>query len=344
MNYPAAPLRPPSTHSAVTPATSAPAECVVRDLTIAYRVEGTWLRAVREVGFELRAGETLAIVGETGSGKTSTGHAILRLLPPQGRVVAGSVILGGKDVLKLGERALRQLRGAQVGYVPQQPAAAFNPTMKIGRQVAEPLVVHHGTGYRESLGQVRELLGDMGLAPEVVDAFPHQLSGGMLQRAMIASAVIARPRVLVADEPTSALDVSVQRQILGLLRRIREEHGLAILLITHDLGAVATIADTILVLYAGRKVEAGKAAELLRTPRHPYTKALVESQPGRGQPHKSRLASVPGAPLGPVEVDAEPGCPFRSRCSRALPVCSEYFPQASLEGDHTWSCHNPEPL
>ena len=320
-------------------------ECVVDGLTVAYRVEENWLRAVRELTFEVRRGETLAIVGETGSGKTTTGHAIMRLLPVAGRVLGGSVMVGGLDVLSLNERELRQLRGKRVGYVPQQPSAAFNPTMTIGRQVAEALVVHEGTRYRRTLPTVRRLLEEMGLAEpdRLVDAFPHQLSGGMLQRAMIASAIIARPRLLVADEPTSALDVTVQRQILDLLRRVRDEHGLTIVLITHDLGAVAQIADTVMVLYAGRKVEIGETDELLHSPRHPYTKGLVQSSPGLGQAHKSRLSALAGAPLGPVEVHAEEGCPFRLRCPQALPLCAQVFPEATIQGGHAWYCHNPEP-
>jgi peptide/nickel transport system ATP-binding protein len=192
---------------------------------------------------------------------------------------------------------------------------------------------------------VRQALTEMGLdePDRLIDAYPHQLSGGMLQRAMIASAIIGRPAMLIADEPTSALDVTVQRQILALLRRIRDEHQLTILLISHDLGAVAQIADRLMVVYAGRNVETGVAKTLLAAPRHPYTRGLIESSPGRGQPHKSKLLSLGGAPLGPHEVDADHGCPFRWRCPRALAVCAESFPSAAAQGPHTWFCHNPEP-
>ena len=327
-----------------TPAASS-AACAVNDLTVAYRVEGRWLRAVRNLSLEIDAGEALAVVGETGSGKSSTGYAVINMLPRGGRILSGSVIVDGTDVLALDERGLRAFRGKKVGYVPQQPSVSFNPTMTIGRQVAETLVVHDHIRYRDTRERVRAALTDMGLTDpdRLIDSYPHQLSGGMLQRAMIASAIIGRPEMLIADEPTSALDVTVQRQILALLQRIREEHRLTILLISHDLGAVAQIADRVMVVYAGRNVETGAAKTLLEAPRHPYTRGLIESSPGRGQTRKTRLLSLAGAPLGPHEVDADRGCPFRWRCPRALEACSEAFPGATTAGPHTWFCHNPEP-
>jgi peptide/nickel transport system ATP-binding protein len=321
------------------------ADCEVTDLTIAYRTEGTWLRAVRDVSFAVWPGETLAVVGETGSGKSSAAQAIMRLLPAAGRIETGSVRVRGLDVLSLSDRDLRQVRGKLIGYVPQQPSAAFNPVMTIGRQVAEALVIHEGVRYKDAVATVIQTLTEMGLEEpdRLIRSYPHQLSGGMLQRAMIASAIIARPRLLLTDEPTSALDVSIQRQILDLLKRVRDDHGLTIVLITHDLGAVAQIADRVLVLYAGRKVEIGPAARLLSSPRHPYTRGLLTSYPGPGLAHKSRLAALPGAPLGPVEVDAEQGCPFQARCPRVQAVCSDQFPAASGDAEHAWHCHNPEP-
>ena len=331
--------------AAVAGATLPAAECEVSDLTIAYRTEGIWLRAVRDVSFEVRTGETLAIVGETGSGKSSAAQAIMRLLPAAGRIESGTVRVCGTDVLTLSDRGLREVRGKLIGYVPQQPSAAFNPVMTIGRQVAEALVIHEGVRYKDAVPVVMQTLAEMGLEDpgRLVQSYPHQLSGGMLQRAMIASAIIARPRLLLTDEPTSALDVSIQRQILDLLKRVRDDHGLTIVLITHDFGAVTQIADRVLVLYAGRKVEIGPTARLLSAPRHPYTRGLLTSYPGAGLQHKSRLAALPGAPLGPAEVDAEQGCPFRTRCPRVLPVCAEQFPAARGDAGHAWHCHNPEP-
>ena len=269
----------------------------------------------------------------------------MRLLPAAGRIESGTVRVRGTDVLTLSDRGLREVRGKLIGYVPQQPSAAFNPVMTIGRQVAEALVIHEGVRYKDAVPVVTQTLAEMGLEDpdRLVQAYPHQLSGGMLQRAMIASAIIARPRLLLTDEPTSALDVSIQRQILDLLKRVRDDHGLTIVLITHDLGAVTQIADRVLVLYAGRKVEIGPTARLLSAPRHPYTRGLLTSYPGAGLRHKSRLAALPGAPLGPAEVDAEQGCPFRTRCLRVLPVCAEQFPAASGDAEHAWHCHNPEP-
>lgn len=312
-------------------------------LTLSYRVGNEWLRAVRELSLSLTSGEALAIVGESGSGKSSTAQAAMQMLPRGGRFDAGRVTIGDVDVRTVGARGLRALRGRVVGYVPQQPMTAFNPTVRIGRQVAESLVVHEHTRYRDTLDRVRQSLLDVGLKDpgRVIDAYPHQLSGGMLQRAMIASAIIARPALLIADEPTSALDVTVQRQILGLLRRIREEHRLSVLLISHDLSAVSQLADRCLVMYGGRGVETGETEVLLSRPRHPYTRGLVASSPGRGQPHKSRLSSMPGAPLEAREVETIQGCPFESRCSRAIPVCAERFPEPSGDARQRWCCHNP---
>jgi oligopeptide/dipeptide ABC transporter ATP-binding protein len=317
----------------------------VQDLTVAYKTPLGMLRALRDVSFELPAGGTLGIVGETGSGKSSMVNAIMRLLPGSAQIAASEMQVAGQNVLSLSRRGLRRLHGQTIGFVPQQPMAAFNPTMMIGRQVAEVLVIHGETSYRRCRPQVLDALRSVGLtdAERVADAYPHQLSGGMLQRAMIAGAIIGEPRVLVADEPTSALDVNLRSQILDLLARIRDERGLTTILISHDLTAVSAIAEQVLVLYSGRKVEMGWTEQVLSAPRHPYTNGLISSRPDATLPHKSRLAMLPGAPLSAAEVDAEQGCPFRTRCARAIDVCADTFPAVQGDGEHTFHCHNPEP-
>ena len=329
-------------------APEASSACIVSGLTVGYRSAsvGT-LRACRDVSFSVAVGRTLAVIGETGSGKTSVASAVARLLPRNGEILSGEVIVGGRDLLSLSEKEMREVRGRDIGYVPQQPMSAFNPTMLIGRQVAEPLYLHEGLSYRDSLPRVLSALAEVGLndPQRVVRSYPHELSGGMLQRAMLAMAVICEPRLLIADEPTSALDVSVQRQILDLLRRLQRHHNLAVFIISHDLGIVSRIADDVLVMYGGRKVEVGPCARLLESPRHPYTKALLTSMVGAASAHKERLPSMPGYPPSLLEVDREDGCPFRSRCSRSLTTCVESFPpESGADEQHLWACHNPEPV
>jgi oligopeptide transport system ATP-binding protein len=333
------PAPPPETVAATTASV-----CSVRGLEVSYTVDHTPLRACRDVSFDLAARETLAIVGESGSGKSSALSAIGRLMGPGARISAGSIDLAGSgDIVNRSEKVLRQLRGQVVTYVPQQPMAAFNPTTTIGRQVAEPLRIHDGTKYAKALPRVRQVLTDVGLrdVDRVIDSYPHELSGGMLQRAMIAMAVIGKPKLLLADEPTSALDVTVQRQILALLRRIQHEYHLAVVIVSHDLEMVGRIADRVLVLYGGRVVEYGSRAEMLERPRHPYTRALLASTVARAVGHKTPLPALGGSPLSLAQVDAEPGCPFRYRCPRAVDACATSFPEYRT-ATTTFACHNPE--
>jgi oligopeptide/dipeptide ABC transporter ATP-binding protein len=312
-------------------------------MTVAYQTDERWLLAVRELSLRVAAGETLAIVGETGSGKSSAVLAIGGLLPRNGRIVTGEVEVNGRDLRSLSGREMRNLHGREIGYVPQLPMAAFNPTMRVGRQVAESLRVHDGLSYRRARPMVLEALRDMGLREpaRVANAYPHELSGGMLQRAMIAAATISRPMLLIADEPTSALDAHVRRQILDLLREVQRRQGLAILFVTHDLALIADIADRVLVLYGGRAVESAPTADLFRHPRHPYTRSLLESRISAETPQKMRLRSIKGHPLTAHEVAAEVGCPFRPRCGYEVPECSQQFPLAATAGSHSWSCFNP---
>lgn len=316
----------------------------VRDLTVAYSVGDEMLRASRDIDFDVAPGETLAIVGESGSGKSSMLVALSKLLPPSARMVDGTVELAGEgDLARLTTRQLRALRGSSIGYIPQQPMSSFNPTMKIGRQVAEPLMIHARLSYRQSLPRVREALAEMGLrdVDRVVEAYPHQLSGGMLQRAMIAQAVIANPKLLLADEPTSALDVTVQRQIIALLKRVQDQQGLSMIIVSHDLSVISQIADRIIVVYGGRILEQGPRDEILHRPRNPYTAALLASMVGLRAERKAPLPALPGAPLTLRQVDSEPGCPFRHRCPRVIDVCAERFPEPVTDGT-TFFCHNPE--
>ncbi|MHB8589861.1 MAG: ABC transporter ATP-binding protein [Candidatus Dormibacteraceae bacterium] len=318
--------------------------CEVSELTVAYHSGGAWLQAVRDVSFEIRSGEMLAIVGETGSGKSTTASAMIRMLPRNGRALAGRVLFEGDDLLRLSDRAMRRLRGQDITYVPQQPMSAFNPTMTIGRQVAEPLVIHRGMSYRQAAPQAAQRLKEMGVheVERVMRSYPHELSGGMLQRAMIASAMICQPRLLIADEPTSALDVTIQRQILELIKKVQVDYHLAVVLISHDLTVVSQVADRILVLYGGRAAEIGPNGAVIGQPRHPYTRGLLSSTLAADLMHKAQLPSLPGYPPNPIEVDVEPGCPFRPRCRRSVLDCSVAFPPRTHEGDHAWACYNPE--
>jgi peptide/nickel transport system ATP-binding protein len=325
---------------------SGSAICDISDLTVAYYSGNAWLQAVRNVSFEIRSGEILAIVGETGSGKSTTASAIIRMLPKNGRVVAGRVDFAGEDLLRMSERSMRRLRGQDIAYVPQQPMSAFNPTMTVGRQVAEPLVIHRGMSYRMAAPQAAERLSEMGVheVDRVMRAYPHELSGGMLQRAMIASAMICQPRLLIADEPTSALDVTIQRQILDLIKQVQLEYHLAVVLISHDLTVVSQVADRILVMYGGRAAEIGPTNSIANQARHPYTRGLLRSTLTGELAHKSKLTSLPGYPPNPLEVDSEPGCPFRPRCNRSVTECSVAFPTRTQDADHAWACYNAEPV
>ena len=324
---------------------SAATICDVQGLTVAYHSGEAWLQAVRDVSFEIRSGEILAIVGETGSGKSTTASAMIRMLPRNGRVQSGHVVFAGEDLLSLSDRAMRRLRGQDIAYVPQQPMSAFNPTMTVGRQVAEPLLIHRGMSYREAAPQAAKRLSEMGVheVERVMRAYPHELSGGMLQRAMIASAMICQPRLLIADEPTSALDVTIQRQILDLIKQVQLEYHLAVVLISHDLTVVSQIADRILVMYGGRAAEIGPTGAVVRHSRHPYTKGLLRSTLTSDLTHKAKLTSLSGYPPNPLEVDQVPGCPFEPRCNRSVAECSVAFPERTQDADHAWACYNPEP-
>ena len=311
----------------------------VEDLRTHFTTDDGLVRAVDGVSFEVRAGETLALVGESGSGKSVTALSILRLLPePAGKVVGGRVIFQGRDLLALPPAAMRRVRGREISMVFQEPMSSLNPVFTCGEQIVEVLVLHERMARREARARAVELLEWVGIsAPEQRAAeYPHQLSGGMRQRVMIAMALACRPALLIADEPTTALDVTVQAQILELLQRLQDELGMAVLLITHDLGVVAETADRVAVLYAGQVVESCDAAAAFRQTRHPYTAGLLASLPRLGTRGR-RLRVIPGQV--PDAAHFPPACRFHPRCPAAEERCRTFDPPLyALEGDHASRC------
>jgi oligopeptide/dipeptide ABC transporter ATP-binding protein len=295
----------------------------VRDLRVAFATEGGRVQAVDGVSFDLAPGEVLAIVGESGSGKSVTAQTIVGLTRSPNARIEGSVRLGGSELLGAGEDELQRIRGERVGMVFQDPMTSFNPVYRIGDQIVEAIRAHREIDKRQAHEQAVELLDSVGIPDAVrrIDDYPHEFSGGMRQRAMIAMALALEPEVLIADEPTTALDVTVQAQILALLERLNRERGLATILITHDLGVVAEVADRVLVMYAGRVVEQGTLDEIFYDPQHPYTWGLLGSLTRLDRPPSERLPQIGGAP--PSLVDLPQGCSFRPRCPHAFDRCDE---------------------
>ena len=299
----------------------------VRDLSVRFDTRDGTVRAVDGVSFALEEGETLGLVGESGSGKSVTNLALLGLVPsPPGVVERGEVLFDGRDLLALPPRELRKLRGNRVSMIFQDPMTSLNPLLTVGRQLTEVLEVHRGMSRRDARKKAAAGLADVGIpAPEArLDAYPHELSGGMRQRVMIAMALLCDPKVLIADEPTTALDVTIQAQILELLQDLQAKHGTAIVMITHDLGVVAGMADRVNVMYAGRVVETAPTRDLFRAPAHPYTRALLASIPRLSSSPDEDLAAIPGAP--PDLADLPPGCAFGPRCERVRDACRTAVP------------------
>jgi oligopeptide/dipeptide ABC transporter ATP-binding protein len=294
--------------------------------------------AVDGVSFAVHEGETLALVGESGCGKTLTALSILRLTPPAAVVAAESIALRGRELTGLAERGMRDIRGKEVGVVFQDPLTALDPVWPVGEQVAEGLRLHEGLGRRAAWQRAVEALREVGIADPARRAseYPHQLSGGMRQRAMIAAALACRPPLLIADEPTTALDVTLQAQIIDLLLRLREERQLSILLITHDLGVVAELAHRVAVLYAGQVVESADVATLFRRPLHPYTRALLSAVPRLDAGKSGRLTTIEGAVPDPTRYPV--GCRFAPRCPQALEACRQPQELHELEPGHWVRC------
>jgi peptide/nickel transport system ATP-binding protein len=297
----------------------------VRDLIVSFADASP----VRNLSFAVEQGETVALVGESGSGKSLTALALMRLLPKAARITGGSINFAGQNLIGLSDRAMRKLRGRDIGMIFQEPMTSLNPVITIGKQIGEVLRLHDGLSARQARQQAIEML-DLVRIPDParrIDDYPHRLSGGMRQRVMIAIAVACRPKLLIADEPTTALDVTIQAQILDLLDRLRRELSMALLLITHDLGIVGQWADRVVVMYAGRKVEEALPGELFSDPLHPYTRGLLAASPRlRGNLHyrDAALTEIPGnisSALG------EPGCPFAPRCPVTVSTCRAGFPE-----------------
>ncbi|MEQ3553848.1 ABC transporter ATP-binding protein [Pseudonocardia nematodicida] len=303
----------------------------VRGLTVAFPTDRGVVRAVNDVSWQLREGEILGIVGESGSGKSVTARAIMGMLRSPGRIDSGTVELAGRDLLPLGELAMCAVRGQEMAMVFQDPQAALNPVMRVGDQIAEALLVH-GVAKETARARAAELLAQVGI-PDVertIDLYPHEFSGGMRQRVVIAIALANKPRLLIADEPTTALDVTIQAQILELLVELRRDLGIAIVMITHDMGVVAELCDRMLVMYGGRVVESGPVAEVFAATRHPYTHALLNAVP-RADAGTEALPAIPGAPPDPARLPT--GCAFHPRCAVAQDVCAAERPELSARGD-----------
>jgi oligopeptide/dipeptide ABC transporter ATP-binding protein len=312
----------------------------VRDLDVSYAGRGGAVRAVNGVSFAVHAGETVALVGESGCGKSSIAYALMRVMAPNASIGARSrVLFDGTDLLALEERKMRELRGHRISMIFQEPASALNPVMKVGAQVAEVARLHGERSRLAAWERAVAMLDRTGIANALQRAhsYPHELSGGMRQRVLIAMALLMRPSLVIADEPTSALDVTVQAQVLDVLRDLQRETGMAILLITHDFGVVAQMADDVAVMYAGQVVERGPAGDLLRSPQHPYTEALLRSVPVLGMNKDQPLEVIPGTVPSPLGWP--PGCRFEARCPHAFARCRQAAPPlVPVSGNREAAC------
>jgi peptide/nickel transport system ATP-binding protein len=313
----------------------------IRDLRVTFRTDDGLVRAVDGVSATLYPGETLGIVGESGSGKSVTMMTVMRLITDPNATFEGEVYYRGTNLMGLSQDRIRSIRGAGIGMIFQDPMTSLNPVYKVGWQIEEQIREHEKISKQAARARAIELLTSVGIpnASERVDAYPHQFSGGMRQRVMIAMAVSCNPDVLIADEPTTALDVTIQAQILILIKKLREDHGTAVVLITHDMGVVADMADRIAVMYAGRIVEQGTRHELFYDPQHPYTWGLLGSIARLDRPRPRRLTAIPGVP--PSLMHLPPGCAFAERCAYRFDRCATERPELidRLGGDHLDACH-----
>jgi oligopeptide transport system ATP-binding protein len=312
----------------------------VKNLRTYFETEDGVVKAVDGIGFELKRGETLGIVGESGSGKSVANLSLMRLIPePPGKIISGEILFGGRDVLKLSAREVRDIRGKQIAMIFQDPMTSLNPFMRISKQLMEVTQTHLGHSREQARAHAIKMLELVGIpdARERADGYPHEFSGGMRQRVMIAMALSCQPQLLIADEPTTALDVTIQAQILELIKRLKAETGASVILITHDLGVVAGMTDHIIVMYAGKVFERAPTAELFARPGNPYTRGLLRSVPDP-LAEQGSLYQIPGTP--PDLARLPPGCPFAPRCERAEDICRNEFPPfAQLTREHHSLCH-----
>src|SRR5271170_3480555 len=314
----------------------------IEDLRTEIRLRSATVHALDGVSLNVEAGECLGIVGESGSGKTMTALSVMQLLPPGGHIIGGKITLAGQEISALDDDGMRHVRGNEVGMIFQDPMTSLNPTMTVGDQIAETVLLHRGADSKTARARAVDVLGLVGMPrpAERVSNYPHQLSGGMRQRVMIAMALACEPKLLIADEPTTALDVTIQKQILELIDDLRRRLGLAVILVTHDLGVIAGRADRIAVMYAGKVMETTSTARLFANPRHPYTEALFGALPEKAADQSERLYSIPGMP--PDLTAPPPGCRFAARCRYVQDSCRETEP--TLEGDsweHLYRCFFP---
>lgn len=316
----------------------------INDLKTQFFTSAGVVRAVDGITYNVKPGETVAIVGESGCGKSVGAMSILKLIPdPPGRIVEGSIMFDGKDLVQLTDDEMRHIRGRDIGMIFQEPMTSLNPVLSIGRQLTETLEEHLGTSKQDGLARAKELLGLVGISEpdRRLKQYPHHLSGGMRQRVMIAMALACNPKLIIADEPTTALDVTIQAQILELMKNLTRDLGVAMIIITHNLGVVARYADRVNVMYAGRIIESGTAQDVYHNPKHPYTLALLQSVPRMDQPRGQKLKPVDGQPPDLTKLDD--GCSFRPRCRFATEECAGSKPPlVETSPGHISACFNKD--
>ncbi len=307
------------------------------DLSIHYLTEDGDVRAVNNIDLELDAGETLGLVGETGAGKTTTALGIMRLVPnPPGEITSGKIEFEGRDLMEIPEEEMRMIRGNKISMIFQDPMTSLNPVMTVGEQIAEVIEIHQNIGSKEAMLKSGEMLEMVGIPAARANDYPHQFSGGMKQRVVIAISLACNPQLLIADEPTTALDVTIQAQVLDLMRNLKKEFNTAMMLITHDLGVVAEVCDKVAIMYAGEIVEYAPIQQLFENPAHPYTHGLFGSIPNLDDDVK-RLTPITG--LMPDPTDLPTGCSFHPRCPHAKPICAQQSPKSSVvDGEHRVRC------